>query len=504
LLLTFGHKKIEISGELRAFLPVRWTPKVALFWVGYVESIFNGRAGKTFSGVGVAFARRRFSGTRINTSGFASMFKYENGQLACQGVTANELVSQFGTPLFVYDLDQMLERYGRFEKAFAPLKKENGGPGFSVAYACKANSHQALQQTLAEAGSWFDIVSGGELLRLQKLDVDPGKMVFAGVGKSREEIKLAGEAGIYAYNVESPAEVSRINDVGTELGKTLPIHLRVNPEVDAVTHKHITTGTKGDKFGIAMDEARAVLKKIKAGEFPNVRFRGFHAHIGSQITLPDRHSKSLESLMQFIDGLRQDGLVDSIDTLDMGGGFGIGYEPGKNELDIQAIADSLMPRLMELGLHLILEPGRYIIGPSGTLLTKVEYIKLGHGKRFVIVDAAMTELIRPSIYEAYHHILSAKQPASDDPMSTADIVGPVCESTDFLAKNREFPQVEEGDVLAIQDAGAYAIVMGSTYNTRPRPAEIAIKDGKASLISERQSLEAIFDFESTLSEAKTL
>mgnify|MGYP005836697213 CR=1 FL=1 len=413
------------------------------------------------------------------------MFEWHNGRLVCQGIAAKDLAAEFGTPLYVYDLDLLVSRYRRIRDAFAPLDESRGGAGLMLAYSCKANGHRAILQALAAEGSAFDIVSVGELMRIRAADISPDRVIFAGVGKSRREIEAALVAGVFCFNVESAAEASRINSIAGAMGVRAPIALRLNPEVDAQTHNFITTGRKGDKFGIALEVARELIQRF-ATDFPHLRLRGFHAHIGSQIKLTDRHAQSLARLESYLAELRAENLLPELEFINLGGGFGIAYQEGDTEIDIQAVAESIVPRVRNLGLKLLLEPGRFIVGPSGALLTSVEYIKEGNGKRFIIVDAAMTELIRPSIYGAYHRILPADKPSEAATIQPADVVGPVCESTDFLAKDRPMPPMAEGEVLAILDAGAYGVVMASNYNTRPRPAEVAIRHGRAFLISPRQ------------------
>jgi len=425
------------------------------------------------------------------------MFEWQQGQLQCQGLRAADLAREFGTPLYVYDLDLLASRFRRIHEAFGMLDESHGGRGLMLAYSCKANGHKAILQTLAAEGAAFDIVSGGELRRVMAAGIAANRVIFAGVGKRREEIEAALRAGVFCFNVESSAEARRIDEVARGIGMRAPVALRLNPDVDAGTHTFISTGRKGDKFGIALDEARLLVAEL-AKDCPNIWLRGFHAHIGSQIKATDRHAQSLAAIEKFLADMREAGLAQELETLNLGGGFGIAYQDEDQEIDIQSVALALVPRLQALDLKLLLEPGRFIVGPSGALLTRVEYVKEAYGKRFIIVDAAMTELIRPSIYGAYHRIRPATEPAEGAEATPADVVGPVCESTDFLAKDRPLPALAEGDVLAILDAGAYGVVMSSTYNTRPRPAEVAIRGGKAHLITARQKVDDIYAAEKAM------
>lgn len=399
--------------------------------------------------------------------------------LAIDGLKIAALAKKFGTPLYVYSHATLVENFKRIQQAFAPVNAV-------IAYAMKSNSNGAILRTLVKAGAGMDIVSGGELERALRAGADPKKVIFAGVGKSRDEIALALKTGILAFNVESEAEAEAIAEVAKKMKQRAPICIRVNPDVDAATHHYITTGKKDNKFGIAFHRVRRLLKKLAT--FPSLRVVGLHTHIGSQITKPDGYLKTVDRMAELLAAVRKDG--HAIEILNLGGGFGIAYEEGSAPMDVPALAAAIIPRLSELGVQIIFEPGRSISGPAGFLITKVEYIKQGETRNFAIIDGAMNDLIRPSLYSAYHRIL-LDGPVRRGRRMTYDVVGPICESGDFLGKERTFPTLVHGDLLLVCDAGAYGMAMSSNYNSRPRPAEVLVKGGKAHVIRERETLDQV-------------
>lgn len=412
-------------------------------------------------------------------------FFYTGAMLHCDGVNLAALAKKHGTPLYVYSLRLMLRNYDRLANAFAeaaPL----------IAYSVKANSNLTLLKAMQRRGAGFDIVSVGELERVRRIGADPRTVIFAGVGKRPDEIALALEYGVGEFNIESPGEAECINDEARRLRLTAPVALRVNPNVDAHTHEYITTGRKENKFGINLEMAQAMVDRIRG--LKHLRLVGLHAHIGSQILDPTVHASAVARLEEFATALLAQGIP--LETLNMGGGFGIDYEKGQAPLAIERVAEQVAPMVRRLGLRLILEPGRFIIAPAGALLSRVLYVKQGSVKTFVIVDASMSELLRPSLYNAHHRIVPAREGGSARGTTfVADVVGPVCESGDFLARERTLPVVEPGDLLAILDAGAYGMVMASNYNTRPRPAEVVVDGKKVYLARERETLDDLLRHE---------
>ncbi len=400
-----------------------------------------------------------------------------DGALHMESVPLAEVAQAHGTPCYVYSAAAIRHAYTEFEVAFATLDP-------LVCYAVKANGNLSLLRLLARLGAGFDIVSGGELSRVLAAGGDPGKVVFSGVGKSAAEMVQALRAGVRCFNVESPAELRRLSRVACELGLQAPVSLRVNPDVDPGTHPYIATGLKDSKFGVAYDDAFALYQE--AARLPGLRVVGIDCHIGSQITDLDPFVAALEKILELASKLRRGGIP--LSHLDLGGGVGIRY---RNETPI-ALADyarAVAPRLEGSGLGLLLEPGRRIVGNAGLLLTRVEYLKISPEHRFAVVDAAMNDLIRPSLYEAWHEIVPVRE--RQGAPSVLDVVGPVCETGDILGRGRSLA-LAEGDLLAILSAGAYGASMGSNYNARPRPAEILVDGQAMQLIRRRETVEDLF------------
>ncbi|MCB2154165.1 diaminopimelate decarboxylase [bacterium] len=401
-------------------------------------------------------------------------FQYRDNALACDGVPLSDIAAEFGTPLFVYSAGTIRRNFRRIAKAFAAARP-------LVAYSTKANTNGAILRLLAAEGAGFDIVSGGELDRVRRAGVGGDRIIFAGVGKTVAEMRQALKAGVLEFNLESAAEAERLNDVAASMKRIAPVAIRVNPDVDARTHKFISTGRKENKFGLWLEDAAQLAQRIR--DLPNLRLEGLHAHIGSQILDAEPHRNAVAVLDEFINGLASEGI--EVHTLNFGGGFGIAYEPGQKALDLKAVAREVVGLVKRHNLKLILEPGRSIVGPAGALLTRVEFIKPGHDRTFAVIDAAMTELIRPALYQAYHEILNVDRRRGKTALM--DIVGPVCESADFLAQKREMIAPRPGDLLAALDAGAYGFVMASNYNSRPKPAEVLVDGGQAHLIRRRET-----------------
>ena len=419
-----------------------------------------------------------------------SGFTERNGAWYAEDIALADLAKEFGTPLYVYSKKALTEAYHAYDKACIDSK---GKRRARVHYAMKANSNLAVINCFKELGAGFDLVSGGELARALAISADPKSLVFAGVGKSAAEIAMALKAGVKCINVESIAELHKINRVATELGLRAPISLRVNPDVDAQTHPYISTGLKGNKFGIAYHE---VLKTYReASLLSQIDVVGIDCHIGSQITTTDPYLDALDKVLDLVEQLKKEGI--DIHHLDLGGGLGIAYSD-ETPPDITDFTNTLLNRVAERGfghLDVVLEPGRSLVGNAGVLLTTVEYLKPGAEKNFCIVDASMTELIRPTLYEAHHGIVPVQ--AKQMKGRIYDIVGPVCESGDWLGRDRLLA-VDEGDLLAILSAGAYGFVMASNYNTRPKPAEIMVDGKNAYIIRSRENTQDLFASESIL------
>jgi len=402
-------------------------------------------------------------------------FEYRHGELHCEDVPVSRIAKEVGTPCYVYSHATLLRHFRAYDSAFKNISHV-------IAFAMKANSNLAILRLMAKEGSGADIVSGGELFRAMKAGVPASKIVFAGVGKSPEEIRDALKADILMFNVESSAEIHAINEVAASVGKKARIALRINPDVDPQTHPYISTGMKKSKFGIAADRALEEYKMASSLDHTDVV--GVHAHIGSQLTDVTPFVDSLKKVVTLIDTLKAQGI--NIRYLNIGGGLGITYSEEKPPLP-QDLADAILPLIKDLGLTLLMEPGRVIVGNAGILVTKVLYEKAGETKHFVIVNAAMNDLIRPSLYGAYHEIRPLDEEAAHRAKRQMDIVGPVCESGDFLAKDRLLAAVKPGELLAVMSAGAYGFVMSSNYNSRPRIPEVLIKGGEIHVIRERET-----------------
>ena len=393
--------------------------------------------------------------------------------LYCENIRFTDLANQFGTPLYVYSQQALNQAFTDYQTAFSALNP-------LICYAVKANSNLSIIRYFARLGCGFDIVSGGELARVLAAGGDASKTIFSGVGKSVAEIEYALQQGIKCFNVESLPELERINEVAARLGMCAPISLRINPDVDAQTHPYISTGLKANKFGIAMSDAEAAYHH--AATLPHLQIVGIDCHIGSQLIKLEPLIEACERLLLLIDRLTAQGI--HLEHLDLGGGAGIVYRD-EDVPDLAAYAQAVHQLIGERPLSLILEPGRSLVGNAGFLLTRVEYVKQNEDKQFVIVDAAMNDLMRPALYQAYHHITNAE----NSPIAPfiADIVGPICETGDFLAQNREIA-AQAGDVLVIHSAGAYAFSMASNYNTRPRAAEVWVSGDSVHTIRERETL----------------
>lgn len=417
-------------------------------------------------------------------------FHYREGDLCCENVRLCDVADQHGTPLYVYSAGTIRDHFRRLNTALGELDH-------LICYAVKANSNRAILRLLADEGSGFDIVSGGELYRVLNAGGDPRLCTFAGVGKSREEIEYALEQGVFSFNVESEAELDYINRIAGGKGVRAPIALRVNPDVAAETHRYISTGKSENKFGIALDRVADVY--ARAATMPNITIRGVQMHIGSQITDAQPFADAIRKLAPLVHDLKA---RYGIEFFSIGGGMGIVYkhslESGSGAwwkqsadtatpaLTIDEYASAIVPPLRELGLRILFEPGRFLVGNAGVLLTRVRYIKKTAHKKFAIVDAGMNDLIRPALYQSYHEIVPVREPVAGANSEIVDVVGPVCESGDFFAQDREMPALGEGDLAAIMSAGAYGFVMASTYNSRPLPAEVLVDGDAARLIRRRQ------------------
>jgi diaminopimelate decarboxylase len=402
-------------------------------------------------------------------------FQYREGELYCEQVPVSRIAKELGTPCYVYSHATLVRHFRAYDSAFRNIPH-------IIAFAMKANSNLAILRLMAKEGSGVDIVSGGELFRALKAGVPASKMVFAGVGKTHEEVRDALKADILMFNVESPAELRAINEVAASVGKKARVALRINPDIDPKTHPYISTGLKKSKFGIAAD--RAVEEFTLASSLGHIEVVGVHAHIGSQLTEVTPFIEALKKVVTLIGTLKAQGI--NIRYLNIGGGLGITYSDEKPPLP-QDLSNALLPLVQDLKLTLVMEPGRVIVGNAGILVTKALYLKAGEAKSFVIVDAAMNDLIRPSLYGAYHEIRPLNEEAGHRAKQQVDIVGPVCESGDFLAKDRMLAAVKPGELMAVMSAGAYGFVMASNYNSRPRVPEVLIKDGEIHVIRERET-----------------
>ena len=394
--------------------------------------------------------------------------------LHCENISYTELAERFGTPLYVYSQAELDSAFARYQTAFAALDP-------LICYAVKANGNLSVIRRFAELGSGFDIVSGGELARVLAAGGRADKTIFSGVGKSAAEIEFALKSGIKCFNVESLPELDRINEIAGRLKTAAPVSLRINPDVDAQTHPYISTGLKANKFGIAMEDAERAY--LHAASLPHLNIIGIDCHIGSQLIKLEPLVEACERLLPLIDKLAAHGI--GLQHIDLGGGVGIVYQ-NEETPDLAAYAAAVQKLLAGRSLKLILEPGRSLVGNAGALLTRVEFVKQNGDKNFVVVDAAMNDLMRPALYQAYHHIENA-EPSPVAPF-TADIVGPICETGDFLAKDRMI-SAQAGDLLVVRSAGAYASSMAGNYNTRPRAAEVLVNGNEAKIVRRRETLE---------------
>jgi diaminopimelate decarboxylase len=422
-------------------------------------------------------------------------FRYVGNRLFCEGVAVESLARKYGTPLYVYSQRTLTEHFRRLDAALAPLDR-------LVCFAMKANSNLSVLRTLANLGAGFDIVSGGELQRVIAAGGDPRRCVFAGVGKTEDEIEFALRQNIYSFNAESEPELQRINRIAARLKKIAPVAVRVNPNVEAHTHAKITTGTYENKFGIAFERVEGVY--ARAGRLKNLRLRGLQMHIGSQLTSVSPFEQAVKKVLPLVQKLKT---KHTLEFFSIGGGLGIVYQPAlasgavawwkssaaKNILTPEKYAARLVPLLKPLGLKILAEPGRFISGNAGILVTRVEYVKRTGRKNFVIVDAAMNDLIRPAFYDAYHEVVPLTRKGNSTLKS--DVVGPICESGDYFCKDRPLPKVGEGDCLALMSAGAYGFVMASNYNARPLAAEILVNGRHAAVARERQPVKEIWSGE---------
>ena len=419
-------------------------------------------------------------------------FRYVGNKLFCEGVAVEALAKKFGTPLYVYSQRTLTDHFQKLDSALGPLDH-------LVCFAMKSNSNLAVLRTIANLGGGFDIVSGGELQRVIAAGGDPRKCVFAGVGKTEAEIEFALRENIYCFNVESEPELQRINKVAARLKKIAPVAVRVNPNIEAHTHAKITTGTYENKFGIEFEKIEGIY--ARASKLKNLRLRGLQMHIGSQLTTVSPFEQAIRKVLPMVEKLKK---RHALEFFSIGGGLGIVYQPvlasgsadwwqsaaAKNVLTPAKYAARLVPLLRPLGLKILLEPGRFISGNAGILVTRIEYVKRTGKKNFLIVDAAMNDLIRPAFYDAYHEIVPLTRKGGA-PISS-DVVGPICESGDYFCKDRPLPKLGEGDAIALLSAGAYGSVMGSNYNARPLPTEVLVNGKKFAAVRERQAVAKIW------------
>ena len=400
-------------------------------------------------------------------------FEYRSGELFCEEVKVSELIKKFATPLYVYSKKSFIEKFNSLKIAFSAIDH-------LICYSIKSCSNLAILRILKDMGSGFDVVSGGELFRAEEIGSDMSRIVFAGVGKTEDEIEYGLEQEILMFNVESKQELERINKIAGTMGVKGSVAIRINPDVDPKTHKYITTGKSENKFGVDIKEGLNLYKY--ASTLKNIEIKGIQMHIGSQITDTSPYVNAIRKIKPLINDIKSAGI--KLENIDIGGGLGINYEE-EMTFDAKTFADAVLPELEGLGLKLIIEPGRFIAGNSGILLTRVQYVKKSPVKNFVIIDAGMNDLLRPSLYGAYHSIMPVIEKEEKE-KTVCDIVGPVCESGDFFAKDREIEKLKQGDCLAVFSAGAYGFVMSSNYNSRPHPAEILIDGSSVHLIRKRE------------------
>lgn len=420
-------------------------------------------------------------------------FSYKEATLHCEEVSLEAIARQYGTPTYVYSAATMADNYRRLANSLSGLDLQ-------LCFAMKANSNLAVLRHFANLGAAFDLVSGGELQRVLAAGGISERSVFAGVGKTEAEIRLALEKGIYSFHVESEPELERINRIAGELGRKAPIAIRINPDVDAKTHAKITTGKSDNKFGIPLKHARAAY--AAAAKYPHLRIRGVQMHIGSQLTSVKPFVEAVKKVLPFVEQLKR---AYGIEYFSIGGGIGIVYQDalasggsswwgpkgkGAKQITPETYGAALQPLLAPLGLKILLEPGRFMVGNAGVLLSRVEFLKRGAGKNFLIVDAAMNDLVRPAMYEAYHEIVPVTRARGRRALK-ADIVGPICESGDCFAKDRVLPDTREGEMVAFMSAGAYGYAMASRYNTRGMVAEVMVSGSRFELVNARESFETV-------------
>ena len=412
-------------------------------------------------------------------------FDYKNGELFAEDVAINKIASMHGTPCYVYS-------HATFERHWRAFNDAFGDHPHLICYSVKANSNIAILNILARLGSGFDIVSIGELERVLKAGGDPAKVVFSGVGKRADEMQRALEVGIRCFNVESEDELERLNEVAGSINKKAAISIRVNPDVDAKTHPYISTGLKENKFGIDINTVEPVY--LRAAKMPNIEVTGIDCHIGSQLTDISPFMDALERLIALADRLKEQGIT--IHHLDLGGGLGVRYKDENPPLPSDYTAQLFANEKVK-DYEILIEPGRAIAANAAILVTQVEYLKHGDDKSFAIVDAAMNDLIRPALYQAWQEIIPVNENANSNELKTYDIVGPICETGDFLGKDRKL-SLSQGDLLAVRSAGAYGFTMASNYNTRPKVAEILVDGDKAHVIRKRETVQQLFENESLI------
>jgi len=419
----------------------------------------------------------------IEADAAAAVFRRRDGQLCAERMKLAEIAERYGTPCYVYSRAALEHGFLAFERAFADRDH-------LICYAVKANGNLAVLGVLAALGAGFDIVSGGELERVLAAGGEPSRILFSGVGKSEAEMVRALGAGIGSFNVESALELERLDALAGRVGRRAPVSIRVNPDVDPRTHPYIATGLKSNKFGVPMSEAQALYRR--AAEMANIDLRGLDCHIGSQLTAVEPYLDALERLLLLLDRLAAEGIA--LEHLNLGGGLGIRYRDEAPPTP-PALVTALRERVGDRPLKLLIEPGRAIVGPAGVLLTRVEYLKHGEAKNFAVVDAGMNDFLRPALYGGWHEIVPVA--AREQPARLYDVVGPVCESADFLGSERRL-SLAVGDLLAVRDAGAYGFVMSSNYNARPRAAEILVDGESAHLVRRRETLQSLFAGEALL------
>jgi diaminopimelate decarboxylase len=404
-------------------------------------------------------------------------FHYRNGDFYCDEVSLASIAERFGTPAYVYSQSTILRNYESLRRTVSHI------PGL-ICYSVKANSHLRILSLLRQAGAGFDVVSGGELMRALRAGASPDTIVFSGVGKTQDEIDAGLSAGILMFNVESAGELDLIESRAAALNKVGRISIRVNPDVEADTHPYISTGQMIHKFGVPKDEAPELYRQ--AARSSHLKVQGVACHIGSQILDVEPFLKALDEILIVARNLASEGI--KVEVLDLGGGYGITYG-AERPLDVELMARGLEERLSKASLRLVIEPGRALVGNAGVLITRVLYVKRNQTKNFVVIDSGMNDLMRPTLYGSYHEIVPAR--GGIDVRLLADIVGPLCESGDFFARDRDMPDVQPGDLLAVLTTGAYGFVLSSNYNTRPRPAEVLVNGAEAELIRERETVEGL-------------